>query len=154
MYAPNIVCKYQSSLKRLSGHKQSSLFHLNVRAKDESCYKIDFSEIKKMATRQFLMSGCSLEIFFLLIPYFFFLAEVNLITTLVFIAGIEAKQARFFVYGKSFLNSLLFEINVVSILSCRIFTHLATLFYVAMQQKIKSTNSCPTQPFSTLTIWS
>ncbi len=40
------------------------------------------------------------------------------------------------------------------IVSCRIFTHLATWFHVAMQQIIKSTNSCYTHPFSTLTIWS
>ncbi len=66
-----------------------------------------------MVTRQFLMSGCSLEIFSS-DSLFFSLAEVNLITTLVFITGIEAKQARFFVYGKSFQAGPLFEINIVS----------------------------------------
>jgi hypothetical protein len=99
-----------------------------------------------MVNRQFLMSGCSLEIFSS-DSLFFSLAEVNLITTLVFIAGIEAKQARFFVYGKSFLNSLLFEINVVSMLSCRIFTYLATLFHVAMQANNKEHKLMPHPPF-------
>jgi hypothetical protein len=35
-----------------------------------------------------------------------------------------------------------------------VFTHLATLFHVAMWQIINRTNSCSTNPFSTLTIWS
>ncbi len=39
------------------------------------------------------------------------------------------------------------------VVSCRIFTHLATLFHVAMRQIIKSMNSSSTHPFSTLTIW-
>jgi hypothetical protein len=40
------------------------------------------------------------------------------------------------------------------LVSCGICTHLATLFHVAMWQIIKSTNSCSTHPFSTLTTWS
>ncbi len=43
--------------------------------------------------------------------------------------------------------------NMAMIVSFRIFTHLATLLHVAMWQIIKSTNSCSTHPFSTLTIW-
>jgi hypothetical protein len=53
-----------------------------------------------------------------------------------------------------FFPTLLYKGRAWSILSCRIFTYLATLLHLAMWQWIKSTNSCSTHPLSILTTWS
>ncbi len=43
---------------------------------------------------------------------------------------------------------------IARLLSCRVFTHLSILLYLAMLKWLKSTKSCSAHPFPTLTTWS
>ncbi len=48
--------------------------------------------------------------------------------------------------NKNILLRITIKYNATYVLSCRIFTHLAALFHVAMWQKIKSTNQLGSHP--------